>query len=129
MIFCWPSGLVTNSISFTLLSKGPGDLKQNGGTQEQKLLSRAVLHALLHGVIGFVQAWRVEMNLFTKNIRGFVDFGKQAEPKNPCLFAIYFDQGRRSCSGASCIYIFLMICVEASGLSLLVSFQPNVNQT
>ena len=29
------------------------------------------------------QAWRVvEMNLFTKNIRGFVDFGKQAEPKN-----------------------------------------------
>ena len=25
------------------------------------------------------------MNLFTKNIRGFVDFGKQAEPKNPCL--------------------------------------------
>ena len=31
------------------------------------------------------QAWRVEMNLFTKNIRGFVDFGKQAEPKNPCV--------------------------------------------
>ena len=25
------------------------------------------------------------MNLFTKNIRGFVDFGKQAEPKNPCV--------------------------------------------
>ena len=29
------------------------------------------------------------MNLFTKqfetNIRGFFDFGKQAEPKNPCL--------------------------------------------
>ena len=23
------------------------------------------------------------MNLFSKNIRGFVDFGKQAEPKNP----------------------------------------------
>ena len=35
------------------------------------------------------QAWRVvEMNLFTKNIRGFVDFGKQAEPKNPCVFHI-----------------------------------------
>ena len=31
------------------------------------------------------QTWRVEMNLFTKNIRGFVDFGKQAEPKNPCM--------------------------------------------
>ena len=32
------------------------------------------------------QAWRVvEMNLFTKNIRGFVDFSKQAEPKNPCV--------------------------------------------
>ena len=30
-------------------------------------------------------AWRVEMNLFTKNIRGFVDFGKQAESKNPCV--------------------------------------------
>ena len=28
------------------------------------------------------------MNLFTKNIRGFVDFGKQAEPKNPCLIGI-----------------------------------------
>ena len=93
MIFCWPSGLVTNSKSFTLLSKGPGDLKQNGGTQEQKLLSRAVLHALLHGVIGFVQAWRVEMNLFTKNVRGFIDFGKQAEPKNPCVAITLGHQG------------------------------------
>ena len=31
------------------------------------------------------QAWRVEMNLFTKTIRGFIDFGKQAELKNPCV--------------------------------------------
>ena len=31
------------------------------------------------------QTWRVEMNLFTKNIRGFVDLGKQAEPKNPSI--------------------------------------------
>ena len=31
------------------------------------------------------QTWRVEMNLFTKNVRGFADFGKQAEPKNPCV--------------------------------------------
>ena len=35
--------------------------------------------------VGKWQAWRVEMNLFTKNIGGFVDFGKQAEPKNPCV--------------------------------------------
>ena len=28
------------------------------------------------------------MNSFTKNIRGFVDFGKQAEPKNPCLLPV-----------------------------------------
>ena len=26
------------------------------------------------------------MNLYNKNIRGFVDFGKQTEPKNPCMF-------------------------------------------
>ena len=38
--------------------------------------------------MGNLQAWRVEMNLFTKNIRGFVDFGKQAEPKNPCVSKI-----------------------------------------
>ena len=42
---------------------------------------------LLKGVSGF-QTWRVEKNLFTRNIRGFVDFGKQAEPKNPCVTPI-----------------------------------------
>ena len=42
------------------------------------------------------QTWRVEMNLFTKNVRGFVDFGKQAEPKNPCVIQIHKNVSRYS---------------------------------
>ena len=34
------------------------------------------------------------MNSFTKNIRGFVDFGKQAEPKNPCVVECRFKRRR-----------------------------------
>ena len=50
-----------------------------------ELLGTVNYHLIDVFIISFSQAWRVEMNLFTKNIRGFVDFGKQAEPKNPCL--------------------------------------------
>ena len=61
-----------------------------------ELLGTVNYHLIDVFIISFSQAWRVEMNLFTKNVRGFIDFGKQAEPKNPCMVLLQVSASKTS---------------------------------